>query len=317
MFMQSENTLHDLIIIGAGPSGLAAAIYAAREGQDVLVVEKDTVGGLAAITAVIDNYPGFPDGVSGMDLADRLRGQAERFGAVIQAGVEVMGLRREADGTITVVARPADLRARAVLIATGTAYRHLDVPGEAEQIGKAVHFCATCDGPLYRGKEMVVVGGGNSAAQEAVFLAKFASKLTVLVRGPQLKCSEVLAEELQALGNVEVVYNTSITAISKPDGRAHLELKNNETGAAGAMDTDGVFVFVGLIANTGIFADIADLDERGFIKADTSFSTKTPGIFVSGDVRSGSTWQIAIATGEGVGAALSIREYLSTLAKQK
>jgi thioredoxin reductase (NADPH) len=321
--MQSENTIHDLIIIGAGPSGLAAAIYAGREGLDVLIVEKDTVGGLAAITDKIDNYPGFPGGISGMDLADRLRGQAERFGAVIRSGAEVTGLRREADGAITVAAKPEDLRAKAVLIATGTAYRHLDVPGEAEQIGKAVHFCATCDGPLYRGKEIIVVGSGNSAAQESVFLAKFASKLTLLVRGPQLKCREILLDEIKALKNVDIVYNTSVTAISKPNGRARLELKNNATDAGGSagsaavnsMDTDGVFVFVGLIANTGAFADIADLDERGFIKADANFATKTPGVFVSGDVRSGSTWQIAVATGEGVGAALSIRGYLDALSK--
>lgn len=295
---------YDLIIIGAGPTGLSAAIYAAREGLTILVIDKAVVGGLAAITDRIDNYPGFEDGISGFELADRLEKQAKRFGAIIQTGVEVRQVERGKDG-LTVTTSQSVLKARAVLVATGSTYRQLGIPGEAEQIGRGVHFCATCDGPIYKGRDLVVVGGGNSAVQETLFLARFAKQITVLVRGPELKASAILIEEIKQLANVKIVFNAPATSIESEDGRIKAVMSGDKR-----YPCDGVFVFIGLLANTEAFTHTLDHDERNFLKTNLNYETNLPGVFVAGDVRSGSTWQIASAVGEGVSAALAVREYL-------
>ena len=309
--MAQEQFDADVIIIGAGPTGLTAATYASREGLSTMVVEKAIAGGLAVITDQIDNYPGFPDGISGPELAERLEQQAIKFGAKMKLFTEVIELKR-IDDHLMLVTGAGELTARAVLIATGSSYKKLDVPGEQEQIGKRIHFCATCDGPLYRDKEIVVVGGGNSAVQEAVFLAKFASKITMLVRADHLKASEVLNEVLLKLPNVEVHYNVTTTSISQDDAgkfsaiNAHDTLKDEDV----SFSPDGVFVFVGLLANTAAFTMSLAHDDRNFLLTDAHYQTELPGVFVAGDVRSGSTWQIAAAVGEGASAALAIREYL-------
>lgn len=295
---------YDLIIIGAGPAGLAAAIYAAREDINVLVLEKSVVGGLAAITDQIDNYPGFANGIRGIDLADHLEAQAKRFGAEIRTGIEVQSINHDETG-VSIKSGQNSLRAKAVLVATGSTYRQLGIPGEAEQIGKGVHFCATCDGPIYKGRDLVVVGGGNSAVQETLFLALFASKITMLVRGPKLKASAILIDQLSELSNVEVVYNSPIDSITSENGRVASVISGNTR-----YKCDGVFVFIGLLANTEAFIHLIDHDERNFLKTDRNYATNLPGVFVAGDVRSESTWQIAAAVGEGASAALAIRQYL-------
>jgi thioredoxin reductase (NADPH) len=295
---------YDLIIIGAGPAGLAAAIYAAREDIKVLVLDKSVVGGLAAITDQIDNYPGFADGIGGAELADHLEKQAKRFGAEIRTGVEVESIEKS-DAGIKVTTPQEAFMAKSVLIATGSTYQQLGVPGEAEQIGRGVHFCATCDGPIYKGRDLVVVGGGNSAAQETLFLARFASKITILVRGPEFKASAILIDELEKLPNVTVVYNSPIGSIESKDGRVSAVISGDKS-----YPCAGVFVFIGLLANTEAFTHVIDHDERNFLKTDRSYATNVPGVFVAGDVRSESTWQIAAAVGEGASAALAIREYL-------
>ncbi len=298
---------YDLVIIGAGPAGLAAAIYAAREDIKVLVLEKSVVGGLAAITDQIDNYPGFADGISGIELADHLEAQAKRFGAEIRTGAEAQSIERD-NGDLSVKTSLGALRAKSVLVATGSTYRQLGVPGEAEQIGKGVHFCATCDGPIYKGRELVVVGGGNSAVQETLFLARFASKITMLVRGHKLTASAILIDQLNELSNVTVVYNSPIDSIASENGR----VKSVISGST-HYDCDGVFVFIGLLANTEEFVHLIDHDERNFLKTDRNYATNLPGVFVAGDVRSESTWQIAAAVGEGASAALAIRQYLDKI----
>jgi thioredoxin reductase (NADPH) len=303
----TEAVSKKVIIIGAGPTGLAAAIYAGREDLDVLVIDKAVVGGLAAITDRIDNYPGFEDGISGVELADRLEKQAKRFGAKIQTGVTVEKIDAQ-DGSVTVTTNDGELKAGAVLIATGSTYRELGIPGEAEQIGRGVHFCATCDGPIYKGRDLVVVGGGNSAVQETLFLARFAKNITMLVRGPELKATAVIVDELAKLDNVTIVYNAPATSIESVDGRVKAVISNDQR-----YPCDGVFVFIGLLANTEAFTHVIDHDERNFLKTEANFATNLPGVFVAGDVRSGSTWQIASAVGEGVGAALAMREYLDRL----
>ena len=306
--------LRDLIIIGAGPTGLAAAIYAAREGMTTLVVEKAIIGGMAAITDVIDNYPGFENGVGGLELSDHLYAQAKRFGAVVQTGVEVTGLSREGN-EVTLTTKTGVLRALSVLVATGSTYRQLGVPGEAELIGKGVHFCATCDGPVYRGKDLVVVGGGNSALQESLFLAKFAKSVTILMRGREMGGSEILRSQVRDLPIISARYETVIDRLIPNDNG--IGIKQVQVTTAGQpsepLTPDGVFVFIGLLPNTDAFIGTLPADEYRFLTTDMHYGTAMTGVYVAGDVRSGSTWQIASAVGEGVSATLAIRKYLDEL----
>jgi thioredoxin reductase (NADPH) len=307
--MTDQLPIYDLVVIGAGPAGLAAAMYAAREGMSVAVLEKGAIGGMAAITDRIDNYPGFDAGVGGMELADRLYAHAKRFGADIKLGITVTALHRHGH-ELRVETTTGDYHARSVLVATGSTYKHLGVSGEKEYLGRGVHFCATCDGPLYRGKRLVVVGGGNSALQETLFLAKFASHLTMLVRGPQLGGTQVISDEVLALPNVEIIYETAVTAITGADGQV-TAVEAHRAGHHKPIRyvTNGVFVFIGLLANTEAFAGLT-LDQRDFISTNPLLATNIPGVYAAGDVRSGSTWQIASAVGEGAAAALAIRAHL-------
>jgi len=307
------HTKYELVIIGAGPTGLGAAVYATREGMSTLVLDKGVVGGLAAITDRIDNYPGFDQGISGLDLSEHLESHARRFGAEIHTGVEVQGLTKSGH-TVNIQTSAGAIQAEAVLVATGSTYKHLGVPGEQEHIGRGVHFCATCDAPLYRGRDVTVVGGGNSAIQESLFIAKFAKHVTLLVRGPELRGTEILREQLQALSNVLFRYNTVVESL-RGDGARITGLHVRDTAAGNEHDlrTDAVFVFIGLLANTQPFAGTIDLDSSGFVVTKSNFATSLPGVYAAGDVRSGSTWQIASAVGEGVSATLAIRAYLDRL----
>lgn len=302
------DTAYDVAIIGAGPAGMAAATYTSREDLRTVVLEKGVVGGLAAVTDEIENYPGFEPKISGLDLSTHLERQAKQFGAEFRTGIEVQGLTRQ-EPIIIVQTAQGPITTKAVIVATGSTYRHLDVPGEAEQEGKGVHFCATCDGPLYKGKELIVVGGGNSALQETLFLAKFASRLTMLVRGPKLKGSAILRREIEELKNVEVITNASVIAITTKDGWL-TGVTAEHDGREVAFQAPGVFILIGLVPTTAPFKGVLELDEQGFIKTDAKLATAVPGVFVAGDVRSGSTWQIASAVGEGATAALAVREYL-------
>ncbi len=299
-----------VVMIGAGPSALAAAIYTTREGIATTLYEKGVVGGLAAITDKIDNYPGFPDGVPGMELADNLRKQAERFGAKIDYG-DVSTLRHQ-DGVNILTVDGQEVKARAVLIATGSGYKKLGIPGEAEFYGRGVHYCATCDGAFYKGKRLVVVGGGNSGVQEAMFLTRFAEHIDLLVRS-SVKASKTLQDDLQKYidnGKITVHLQTVAQEIVGEDG-AVAAVRALENGAKTTFEADGVFVFIGLEPNTQFLADSGvEFDEYGFIKTDDHLATALPGVFASGDVRSGATMQVASAVGEGATAALSIREYL-------
>lgn len=302
--------IRDVIAIGAGPSALAAAIYTTREDIDTVLYEKSAIGGLAAITDMVDNYPGFPEGIEGMTLAGNLEKQAERFGAQIEYG-DVTAIRTE--GNLKVVTVDGEeVKAKTVLIATGSDYRKLGVPGEKEFYGRGVHYCATCDGAFYREKKLVVVGGGNSALQEAIFLTRYTTHIDLLVRST-IKASDVLQHELQKLvdeGKVTVHLNTTTDEIIDTDGRVS-SVKITKDGEKSEIITDGIFVFVGLVPNTQFLegTDI-ELDEVGLIKTSNHLETSVKGVFASGDVRSGATMQIASAVGEGAAAALSIREYL-------
>jgi thioredoxin reductase (NADPH) len=305
--------IRDVIMIGAGPSALAAAIYTTREDIDTVLYEKATIGGLAAITDVVDNYPGFPEGVEGLKLAGQLEKQAERFGAQIEFG-DVSAIRDEGDYKV-VVSDGVDVKAKTVLIATGSDYKKIGVPGEKEFYGRGVHYCATCDGAFYRDKRMVVVGGGNSALQETLFLTRYASHIDLLVRST-IKASEVLQRDIQKYvdeGKVTVHLDTTTEEIVATDGRVS-SVKIIENGVAAEIEASAIFVFVGLMPNTQFLEGSGvELDEIGLIKTNNHLETSIKGIFASGDVRSGATMQIASAVGEGATAALSIREYLDEL----
>ncbi len=301
---------HDLIIIGAGPAALTAAIYTTREDIGTLLFERGVIGGLAAVTDVIDNYPGFPQGVEGLKLADSLREQAERFGAVIELG-EVTGIVDE--GPLKrLETTSGTMRAKAVLIATGSDYKKIGVPGEMDFYARGVHYCATCDGAFYRDKRLVVVGGGNSAVQEAIFLTRYASHIDLLVRST-IKASEVLQKDLKKHvdeGKITVHLGTATDEIVGEDNKV-TKVIGTKDGKKVDFETDGVFVFVGLEPNSQFLkqSDVK-LDEVGFVLTDQSLQTSIPGVFAAGDIRSGATMQIASAAGEGATAALMVREYL-------
>lgn len=307
----NDSEVHDLIIIGAGPAALSAAIYTTREDLETILFEKAVPGGLIATTDWVDNYPGFPQGISGMDLSEAMRAQAERFGARIELG-EVTGLSKGGD-TVILATTEGDKRAKTVLIATGSSYKKIGVPGEDEYYARGVHYCATCDGAFYRDKRLVVVGGGNSAVQESIFLTRFASHIDLLVRS-EFKASDVLVNELEEKykDKVTIHLNTTTDEIVGADGKLTKVIgTDNATGKKVEFETDGVFIFVGLRPNTGFLTDTGvDLDQIGFVKSDENLQTAVPGVFVAGDCRSGATMQIATAVGEGATAALRIREYL-------
>jgi len=308
--------VREVVMIGAGPSALSAAIYTTREDIDTILYEKGVIGGLAAITDKVDNYPGFPDGIEGMTLAEQLQKQAERFGANIELG-DVSSLRRDGD-EIVVTVDGNEVRTKTVLIATGSDYSKLGIPGEAEYYGRGVHYCATCDGAFYRDKRLVVVGGGNSGVQETIFLTRFASHIDLLVRST-IKASQVLQDDLQQYidsGKVTVHLSTTPDEIVTQDGKV-TAVRVTKDGAQSDIETDGVFVFIGLKPNTQFLAGSdVELDELGLVKTNEKLETNVPGVYASGDVRSGATMQVASAVGEGATAALEIREYLDALKRK-
>jgi thioredoxin reductase (NADPH) len=312
MATRTEENSHTVIMIGAGPAALSAAIYTTREDIDTLLIEKGVPGGLAAVTDWVDNYPGFPDGLAGLELAGNLQKQAERFGAVIDFG-EVTALHDEGEWK-RLETTLGDLYAKVVLIATGSDYKKLGIPGEAEYYARGVHYCATCDGAFYRDKRLVVVGGGNSAVQEAMFLTRFATHIDLLVRS-KLRASDVLQKELQKFvdeGKITVHLATTTDEIIGDESGKVVQVKGTDTATGNEVkvDTDGVFVFVGLKPNSEFLGGQLEADEIGLIKTDENLMSSMPGVFVAGDIRSHATMQVASAVGEGATAALKIREYL-------
>lgn len=303
--------IHDLVIVGAGPAALSAAIYTTRENIETILYEKGVPGGLISTTDWVDNYPGFPDGIEGLTLGDNMRKQAERFGAVIELG-EVMGIKKDGD-VIVLDTTDGDVKGKTVLIATGSGYKKIGVPGEDTYYARGVHYCATCDGAFYRDKRLVVVGGGNSAVQEAMFLTRFTSHIDLLVRS-DFRASDVLVKELAEKFKDKITVHKQVTTdeiIGEAGAVTKVIGTDKTTGKKIEFETDGVFVFVGLAPNTDFLKNSAvELDEIGLVKSDESLKTAIPGVFVAGDCRSGATMQIATAVGEGATAALKIREFL-------
>lgn len=315
---RASRSHYDLIIIGAGPAGLTAAIYAAREGMDTLVIERGGVGGQAGSTERIDNYPGFAQGITGADLADRMRDQAARFGVeiLVAQSVSCVYPGPESGGVRTVTTESGQqYRAPALLLTPGTRYRRLNVPGEEDFIGAGVHFCATCDGPFYRGMETLVVGGGNSGIEEGLFLTKIATRVTVLEAGDRLRASQVLQDKAAAHPKIEVRLNTTVREFRGNGKLESVLIEDLKTGWQEELRPAGVFVFIGLDPNTGFLSGTVELDQRGFIVTgqgprSATMETNRHGIFAAGDARAGSTKQVAAAVGEGAAALIGIRAHM-------
>jgi thioredoxin reductase (NADPH) len=305
---------YDLVIVGGGPAGLAAAIYAAREGIEALVVDSGGLGGQAGVTERIDNYPGFPDGIGGGELADRFIAQARRYGVELLSAVGVTALEPDGRDVLVRLSTGQVVGAHAVLLATGSSYRRLGVPGEDELIGAGVHFCATCDGPFYRGaEEIMVVGGGNSALEEGLFLAQFGQRIRIVAHGPTLSASRLLQDKIAENPAFTVHLNTEIVSFAGAAGRVStVEARDRATAETFTWHPAAVFVFIGLDPNSGFLAGSGQvaLDQWGFVSTDDTFATTMPGVFCAGDVRAGSTKQLGSAVGDGIAALIAIRSYL-------
>jgi thioredoxin reductase (NADPH) len=312
--LEAKLDCYDLAIIGGGPAGLAAAIYAAREGIDSVVIERSGLGGQAGVTERIDNYPGFPDGVGGADLAERFIAQARRYEVELLSAVSVEHISAEGSEAGDICLRLAsgqEIETHAVLIATGSSYRRLGVPGEDDLIGAGVHFCATCDGPFYRGSdELLVIGGGNSALEEGLFLTKFAKRVRIVQREPELTASRLLQDKINNDSHFVVHRNTEIVEFTGKGKLESVRLRDRASGDEEVVHPRGAFVFIGLDPNTAFLRGSVDLDARGFVDDKGGFRTSIPGVFVAGDVRRGSTKQLGSAVGDGIAALIAVREYL-------
>ena len=309
--LEADRSAYDLVIVGGGPAGLAAAIYAAREGIDAIVVDASALGGHAAITERIDNYPGFPDGVTGAELSERFVAQARRYGVELLSAVPVTGIEPDGDDLVSTLATGQMLTSHAVIVATGSTYRRLGVPGEDDLLGAGVHYCATCDGPFYKGAdEVTVIGGGNSALEEGLHLSEFAKNVRVLARA-DLSASRVLQERVRSDPQFRVHTGVDIVELQGDRGRfAAVVVRDRESGETRRFPSAAAFVFIGLDPNTAFLGDTVQRDEGGFLVTSPTMETSLPGVFAAGDVRAGSTKQLGSAVGDGIAALLMTRRRL-------
>lgn len=300
--------MYDVIIVGGGPAGLTAGLYNARAMLNVLLLEKLAPGGQVLTTDWVENYPGFPEGISGFELMDRMKTQAENFGLTIE-GDEVISI--EVKGDIKIVHTPRkSLETRAVILTGGASWKKIGVEGEDLLIGKGVSFCATCDGPFYRDQEVAVIGGGDTAVEEAIFLTRFAKKIHLVHRRDQLRAIKLLQDRAMAEEKISFVWDTIPVKILGKDGVEGIELRNVKTGEISRKDVQGVFIFIGTDPNSELVQGLLDFDDKGFIKTDDNFETSVPGIFAAGDIRSKLFRQISTAVGEGAAASFSVEKYL-------
>lgn len=300
--------IYDVIVLGGGPAGYTAALYAARAGLSTLVLEKLFAGGQMTQTSQIDNYPGLPNGIDGVTLGMEMQSGAERFG--------VKTLYTEATsvsltGSIkTVHTSQGDFESKTVIIATGADHKHLGIPEEEDLIGRGVAYCAACDGMMYRGKTVAVVGGGNSAAADAALLAKVAEKVYLIHRRDTLRASKVYHEPLEATSNLEFVWNSAVTELLHEDKLTGVVVTDVNTGSPRQIDLDGLFISIGRQPETKLFQSQLDMDDKGYLIADETTQTSLPGVFAAGDVRTKAVRQIVTATADGAVAAHMAEEYL-------
>jgi len=302
---------YQLIIVGGGPAGLTAGLYSARGGFKVLLIEKEVIGGQIANADRVDNYPGFPEGISGFELARLIHQQATNHGLETMSG-EVTGLTSRYGSNI-VNTTEGDFIAQAVIIAGGSQFRKLEVPGEGEFLGKGVSYCATCDGPLFRDKAVAVVGGGDTAVTDALSLSKFVSSVKVIHRRNQLRASKVLQRKAQTEPKIEFIWDSVVTEVKGKEKLTDLVLKNTKNDTISLLAVDGVFVAIGLVPNTEYLRGVLPLDEGGYIITTELMETTVPGIFAAGDIRHNSVKQAIVAAGNGAVAALSAEWFIDSL----
>lgn len=300
--------MEDLVIIGGGPAGLTSGIYAARAKLKTLLLERLAPGGQILTTDWVENYPGFPEGISGYDLTDRMKRQAERFGLRIESR-EVQGLELRPDVKV-IKTDGGTVETRALIITTGAAPQKLGIEGEGLLTGKGVSYCATCDGPFFRDEPVAVIGGGDTAVGEAVYLTRFASKVYIIHRRDRLRAIQLLQDRARNEPKIEFIWDTVAVKIKGDTAVKGLDLKNVKTGSLSHLQVEGVFVFIGYVPNSSLVKGILELDEWGFIKTDNDMATGVPGVFAAGDVRSKALRQVATAVGEGATAAYMAERYL-------
>ncbi len=310
--MTNAPSTYDVVIIGGGPAGLTAGIYTGRASLSTLILEKGLPGGQIAQTADVENYPGFPEPISGPELAQRMTDQAERFGAKIEME-EVQGLEHHPHGGFLVKGYSGEYQARAVILATGANPKRLGIPGEEQFWGKGVSTCATCDGFFYRGKKVVVIGGGDAAVEEGLFLTKFADEVTLIHRRDSLRANKVAQARAFANSKMKFIWDTGVEEIIGEDSVQAVSLKNLKTGELSRMDTDGVFVFIGHVPNTGFLEGVVKLREDGYVEVRDDIYTSVPGLFAAGDVSDYVYRQLATSVGAGTRAAMSVERMLAAL----
>ncbi len=306
---------YDVVVIGGGPAGLTAGMYAARAALKVIAVVGESKMSQVTVTDHIENYPGIPEGINGWDLAERFKTQAVQFGLETAAG-DVTAVEKKRWGELEgweVVAGQKRYGALAVILATGAEWRRLGAPGEERVIGKGVSFCATCDGPLYRNREVAVVGGGDTAIQEAIYLTRFAKKVTVIHRRDRLRATAILQKRAFANEKIAFAWNSVVASIEGLDLVQWVRLKDVKSGAGREIAVDGIFVFVGLTPNTSAFKDVVALDQGGYITVDANMQTSARGIFACGDCTAKRLRQVVTACGDGATAAFSAQLYVEDL----
>ncbi|MEJ7555853.1 MAG: thioredoxin-disulfide reductase [Aquificaceae bacterium] len=305
----SEDILYDCIIVGGGPAGLTAGLYCARAKLNTLLFEKGTLGGQIALTDLVENYPGFPEGISGKELTKKFKEQAERFGLQILKK-EVIKLEKVGKEIVLHLRTGELVRSKSVILAVGSNPRRLGVPGEEEFLNRGVSYCATCDGALFEGVPVAVIGGGDSATQESLFLTRFASKVYLVHRRDQLRAQKHLQEKVFSNPKITFVPNKVVEEIKGGDFVEKLLLRDTRDNSLSELPVEGVFIFIGLEPNTGFLKGTIDLDDKGYIITDQRMRTSMEGVFAAGDCRSGATGQVAVAVGEGCISAIEAERYI-------
>lgn len=309
-----DTALHEVIVIGSGPAGWTAGLYAARANLEPLLITGDDFGGQVSITYEVENYPGFPEGLSGPDLVDKFKSQAERFGCTVSYDHVTEIVVDEHPFTVR-TAQSKEYRSKSIILCTGARPRFLEVPGEQEYTGKGVSYCATCDGFFFRGKELVVVGGGDSALEEGLFLTKFATNVRIIHRRDELRASKILQDRAFGHDKIEFVWNTVVTSIKGNENGvvSGVTIRDTLNGEEKELETDGVFVYIGHIPNNDLYHGKLDLDEDGHLIADPMTRTNIPGVFAAGEIADKIFKQVATSVGQGCAAAMQAEKFLASL----
>lgn len=306
------DVMHDVAIIGGGPAGLTAGIYASREGLDTVLLERWACGGLAAETTLVENYPGFPEGINGRDLIEKFKEQAQKFGTQIAEYNEVSKIE-PLEKKVGIKTNNGEYDARSLIIASGSLPKKLNIPGEDEFYGKGVSYCATCDGPLYKDRDVAVVGCGNSGLQEGESLLRYVQSATFIEFLPYMNAEKILQERLQKNEKTEFLLNHMLTSINGEKVVNSVTMKNRETGEEKRLEVSGVFIYVGFLPNSKFLEGVVELDTSGYVITDENMRTSLPGIYAVGDVRSKRVCQIDVACGEGTVAAISALDHIKEL----